>query len=85
MIKAIDDTWEYLSGAWPENVFRKGTNAKIVDVWADGIENHHEAADLIAAAPEMARLLLDMRGAELLPGSMEDRLVAVLRKAGVLT
>lgn len=39
---------------------------------------------LAAAAPEMARLLLDMRGAELLPGGMEDRLEAVLRKAGVV-
>lgn len=41
------------------------------------------AAKLIASAPEMARLLIDIRGAELVPGGMEERIRAVLKKAGV--
>lgn len=43
-----------------------------------------DRAQLAAVAPEMARLLLDMRGAGLLPGAMEDRMEHVLRKAGVI-
>lgn len=57
MIKAIDDNWEYVSGGWPYDVFRKGTNEKVADVWGFGIEDTHAAADIIAAAPEMVRML----------------------------
>lgn len=60
LTKGIDDTWEYVSGGWPYDVYRKGTNQKIADVWGDACEDTHQVADMIAAAPEMARLLLEL-------------------------
>ncbi len=58
MTKPWDETWEYVSGGWPYDVCRKGTNEKIADVWATGSEDSHGTAELIAQAPAMARLLL---------------------------
>ncbi len=55
-----DETWEYISGGWPYDVYRKGTSEKIADVWATNSEDSHGTADLIAQAPAMARLLLKL-------------------------
>lgn len=57
-MKPHEEEWEYISGGWPYDVLRKGTNEKIADVWATGSEDSHGVADLIAQAPAMARLLI---------------------------
>lgn len=57
-MKPHEETWEHVSGGWPNDVTRKGTAEKIADVWATGQEDGNGTADLIAQAPAMARLLL---------------------------
>ncbi len=52
--------------------------------FAEVFDGNDARAQLAAAAPEMARVLLEMCGAELLPPPLEARLVAALKKAGVL-
>lgn len=89
MTKPHEDNWEHMSGEYPDTVYRAGTQSKIADVWADGIESGNDTADLIAAAPEMARLLLRMRDEAVFIGREDDdewkaAIVAVLRKAGVI-
>ncbi len=60
--KAWEDNWQYLSGEWPETVRRAPSGDKVAEVWAEGLGSH-DASDLIAAAPDMARLLLQLEWA----------------------
>jgi len=55
-----EQVWDYTSGSWPHTIFRGIENGaeKVVDVWGD-----HEDCDLIAAAPQMARVLLHLANA----------------------
>lgn len=54
--KPTEETWEFVSGAWPETVYRKGTNKLVAEVWAEDGDDD-ASAELIAAAPEMYRML----------------------------
>ncbi len=61
MTKPHEEMWVHTSGAWPYDVSRAVTGEKIADVWATGQEDGNGTADLIAQAPAMARLLLEMQ------------------------
>lgn len=55
-----EDTWEFLSGLYPAEVHRKPWghgSERIAAVWA---YHQNEAADLIAAAPELYRSLEEL-------------------------
>lgn len=58
-MKPHERTWEFHSGCWPEVVFYAGGNKKVCDVWADEDSSTCDVADLISAAPDMARLLVE--------------------------
>lgn len=60
-MKPYERDWEFHSGCWPEVVFYKGGNKKVCDVWADEDSSTCDVADLISAAPDMARMLLDIQ------------------------
>lgn len=53
-MKPHEQEWEYLSGDWPHEVWRKTPKSeRVVECWGD-----HEDCDLIAAAPDLVRALL---------------------------
>jgi len=93
-MKPYERDWEFLSGCWPEVVFYKGSSKKVADVWADEDSSTCDVADLIAAAPEMARLLARIEAlhdsedagdvARAICVEWLPEIRAVLRKAGVI-
>lgn len=81
---AWQETWEFVSGEWPHGVYRvgdTGPHSKIADVWGG---YGCEGAQLIAAAPEMARMLLRDYEENKLRCEPDCELIRVLSKAGVL-
>lgn len=84
--RVLEETWEVQRYV----VEMKGDAGRHLGQFVDDVDDpewpscDRDRAQLASAAPEMARLLLDMRGAGLLPGGMEEKLEAVLVKAGVL-
>ncbi len=91
-MKPWEETWRQ-SEAYPEDVFgREGGDILFEGVECSDQAHSHARAQLAAAAPEMARLLLELEWdhaeCNICGGTHEHesdcRLVAVLRKAGVL-
>jgi hypothetical protein len=83
--KPWEEEWEFRSGAYPDNVYRKGVT-RVVDgvvvceVWHDG----NEIAQFVATAPELYRALaacLDRMSCLTDNDGTQARAIEALRKA----